>query len=84
MRFCFVLIFFVLVLVITAQQIVVSTMWQGEAPTPEEIAARYMPEWRPVFMVTAAMGLLLVLYEALQFTYSPLEYIKYVKDHRIL
>ncbi|KAI8351693.1 hypothetical protein B0O80DRAFT_111232 [Mortierella sp. GBAus27b] len=76
MRFCFVLVFFVLVLVITSQQIVVSTAWQGEAPTHDELEARYMLEWKPVFMVTAAMGLLLVLYETLQFTYSPLEYIK--------
>ncbi|KAF9342604.1 hypothetical protein BGX34_007907, partial [Mortierella sp. NVP85] len=74
MRFVVVLTFFFLVMTITAKQIQVSTLSNGDAPTADEIAARYLPDWRPVFMVTIAIGMLLILFELLQVAYSPGKY----------
>ncbi|KAI8351683.1 hypothetical protein B0O80DRAFT_111103 [Mortierella sp. GBAus27b] len=74
-RFLYVLSFSILVLTITIQQIHVSTTWQGSEPTVEEIEARYLPQWRPVFILTAVMGIVLIFYELLQFIYSPRKYI---------
>jgi hypothetical protein len=76
MRFVVVLTFFVLVMTITGKQIQVSALSDGAAPTEDEIAARYLPDWRPVFILTIAIGLLLILFELLQVAYSPRKYIK--------
>ncbi|KAK3824658.1 MAG: hypothetical protein J3Q66DRAFT_325676 [Benniella sp.] len=76
MRFVVVLTFFMLVMTITAKQIQISTLTDGGAPTADEIAARYLPKWRPVFMVTIAIGLLLILFELLQVAYSPRKYFR--------
>ncbi|KAG0225604.1 hypothetical protein BGX31_007592, partial [Mortierella sp. GBA43] len=75
-RFSFVVVFFILVLVITTKQIHVSTRILGSDNPAADIQARYLPEWRPVFMVTAAMGLGLTMYEFLQFVYSPRAYLR--------
>ncbi|KAF9208761.1 hypothetical protein BGZ49_007617 [Haplosporangium sp. Z 27] len=45
-------------------------------PTGEEISKRYMDEWEPVFKATIGVGLVLFVYEILQFLDSPLSYIK--------
>ncbi|KAG0224104.1 hypothetical protein BGX31_008191 [Mortierella sp. GBA43] len=75
-RFAFVVIFFCLVLAVTAAQIEVSTTWKGSAPTPEELQARYLPKWRPVFVTTIVMGFVLVLYEIRQLFHSADKYLK--------
>ncbi|KAF9967061.1 hypothetical protein BGZ65_000152, partial [Modicella reniformis] len=51
MRFILVLVFFILMMAITAKQIAVSSREPDEVPTPDKIAARYLPEWRPTFKV---------------------------------
>jgi len=80
-RFTVVLIFFILVLAITVQQIRVSTApTAGEVPTVDEIAARYLPEWRPVFQAVIAIGSMLLVYELLQMTYYPSEYFRYAAN----
>ncbi|KAF9345768.1 hypothetical protein BGX34_004504, partial [Mortierella sp. NVP85] len=56
MRFMVVLTFFILVMAITAKQIQVSTLSDGDAPTADQIAARYLPEWRPIFKATIGIG----------------------------
>ncbi|KAF9936514.1 hypothetical protein BGZ65_002318, partial [Modicella reniformis] len=71
LRFSLVFLFFILVLVITAKQIAVSSV---SNPTADDIAARYMPEWRPVFIVTIVTGLLLIAYELMQMKYSRFQY----------
>ncbi|KAK3824529.1 MAG: hypothetical protein J3Q66DRAFT_92536 [Benniella sp.] len=62
-RFVFVLIFFILVLSITREQISVSTVPYGRAPTADEIAARYLPKWQPAFIGAIVFGILLSLKE---------------------
>ncbi|KAF9342449.1 hypothetical protein BGX34_008129, partial [Mortierella sp. NVP85] len=74
MRFTVVLIFFILVLATTVQQIHVSSVPSGQVPTPDEIAARYLPEWRPVFLAVIVIGSTLLVYELLQMTYYPSKY----------
>jgi len=66
---------------ITAKQIQISTLPDGDAPTADEIAARYLPKWRPVFMVTIAIGMLLIMFELLQAAYSPRKYFRYDNHH---
>jgi hypothetical protein len=70
-----VFVFFILVLTITAQQIDVSTVSNGRAPTADEIEARYLTKWRPVFIITIMFGILLSLVELEQMGLSgfPLE-----------
>ncbi|KAF9352322.1 hypothetical protein BGX34_012212 [Mortierella sp. NVP85] len=70
----FILVFFVLVVIITVQQIRVSSLLIDQVPTPDEIAARYLPGWQPVFIATIAIGFLLIIYELLQVKYSPRKY----------
>ncbi|KAF9908496.1 hypothetical protein EC991_009760 [Linnemannia zychae] len=67
-RFVFVLVFFLLIVTITAQQIAYST---GDV-----IFYRYMENWRPVIMVAVALGVGLYGYEAMQFIYAPRKYIR--------
>ncbi|KAF9952033.1 hypothetical protein BGZ65_005583, partial [Modicella reniformis] len=43
------LTFFILMMIITGKQISVSSVKKGEVPTADEIAARYLPGWQPVF-----------------------------------
>ncbi|KAF9982262.1 hypothetical protein BGZ65_003067, partial [Modicella reniformis] len=74
-RFCLVLTFFILMITITAKQISVSSVKKGHIPTADEIAARYLPEWRSVFVVTMTIGLVLLGYEVRQMTYSPKKYL---------
>lgn len=118
LRFCFVFVFFILVVTLTVKQIRVSTaaefdetvlngtLWNGTMWTAwngtawngpldatqqaqhqaalealnEVIRPRYLEGWEPAFWVTIVMGLLLVLYELAQMTYSPTEYFAYVAD----
>jgi len=80
MRFTVVLVFFILVLAITVQQIRVSSVSSGRVPTADEIAARYLPEWRPVFQAVIAIGSTLLVYELLQMTSHPSEYFRYAAD----
>ncbi|KAF9937279.1 hypothetical protein BGZ65_001606 [Modicella reniformis] len=75
-RLFFVFILFLLVVVITSKQISVSAVKKGQTLTEDEIAARYLPGWRPVFMTTIALGCLLSVYEFWQIKYSPKKYIK--------
>ncbi|KAF9961094.1 hypothetical protein BGZ65_011228, partial [Modicella reniformis] len=58
-RFVLVLVFFILMMAITAKQISVSSVKEGEVRTQDEIAARYLPEWRPVFIAVIPFGLML-------------------------
>ncbi|KAF9133445.1 hypothetical protein BGW39_009756 [Mortierella sp. 14UC] len=67
-RFLFVFVFFLLIVVITAQQVAYST--EGD------IVQRYMDSWRPVIMVAVAFGAGLCGYEAMQFIYAPRKYIR--------
>lgn len=76
MRFMVVLTYFVLMMTITAKQISVSTLSYGEEPTADEIAARYLPSWRPTFMVAIGIGLFLVMFELLQMRFSPGKYFR--------
>ncbi|KAK3824539.1 MAG: hypothetical protein J3Q66DRAFT_383968 [Benniella sp.] len=76
MRFVVVLIFFILVVIITAQQIRVSKVSNGQVPSADEIAARYLPGWRPIFMITIAIGFILLGYEMLQMSYSLKKYFR--------
>jgi hypothetical protein len=71
-------VFFILVVIITAQQIRVSSLPSGHVPTTDELAAQYLPGWQPVFIVTIAIGFLLIIYELLQMKYSPRKYFRLV------
>ncbi|KAF9984497.1 hypothetical protein BGZ65_000251, partial [Modicella reniformis] len=53
-RLLLALVYFILVVVITAKQISVSSLKEGEVPTSEEIEAQYLPEWRPIFVLAMA------------------------------
>lgn len=75
-RFVFVLIFFVLVLAITGQQIRASSLSPGDVPTADDIAARYLPGWEPVLIATITLGSLLLIYEYLQLLYLS-DYLRY-------
>ncbi|KAF9981269.1 hypothetical protein BGZ65_004137, partial [Modicella reniformis] len=75
-RFFVVLTFFILMMFITAKQITVSSVKKGQILTEDEIAARYLPNWRPIIMVSIPFGLLLFAYELWQMTYSPKQYFK--------
>ena len=69
-RFAFVFIFLILVLSITGEQIRVSTVPNGRAPTADEIEARYLPKWQPAFIVAIVFGILLSLKELWQIILS--------------
>ncbi|KAK3824676.1 MAG: hypothetical protein J3Q66DRAFT_325773 [Benniella sp.] len=69
-RFMAVVPYFVLVSAITAQQIRVSAVTSGQVPTEAELAARYLPEWRPAFYLTIAWGLALTSYEVFHMLFS--------------
>ncbi|KAK3824541.1 MAG: hypothetical protein J3Q66DRAFT_325332 [Benniella sp.] len=75
-RFMVLLLFFILVVIITAQQIRVSSPPSDHDPTADEISARYLPGWQPVFIVTIAVGFLLIIYELFQVKYSPGKYFR--------
>ncbi|KAF9994523.1 hypothetical protein BGZ65_009837, partial [Modicella reniformis] len=75
-RFSLMLMFFILMMIITAKQISVSSVKKGEDPTSDEIAARYLPGWRPVFIVTIALGLMLCAYEIPPMFRSPITYFR--------
>ncbi|KAF9931776.1 hypothetical protein BGZ65_004715 [Modicella reniformis] len=75
-RFFLVLMFFILMMIITAKQISVSAVKKGEVPTADEIAARYLPGWRPVFIVTIVLGLILCAYEIPPMFKSPITYFR--------
>jgi len=79
-RFMAVVPYFVLVSVITAQQIRVSAVTSGQVPTEAELAARYLPEWRPAFYLTIAWGLALTSYEVFHMLFST-TYFRYVIGH---
>ncbi|KAF8942380.1 hypothetical protein BGZ47_006548 [Haplosporangium gracile] len=67
-RFLVVFVFFLMIVIITAQQIMYST--------GDDIVDRYMDSWRPFIMVAIAFGVGLCGYEAMQFIYAPRKYIK--------
>ncbi|KAG0274449.1 hypothetical protein BGZ95_009790 [Linnemannia exigua] len=67
-RFLFALVFFILIVTITAYQIIYST--------GTNILDRYMDSWRPVIIVAVAFGICLCGYEAMQFIYAPRKYIR--------
>ncbi|KAF9960624.1 hypothetical protein BGZ65_011995, partial [Modicella reniformis] len=75
-RFFMALVFFVLMMAITAKQIAVSSREPNEVPTPDKIAARYLPEWRPVFIMAIAFGLMLIVDELWQMWHSPKKYLR--------
>ncbi|KAG0321897.1 hypothetical protein BGZ99_003622 [Dissophora globulifera] len=66
LRFLVVLIFFLLVILISAMQITTSAS--------DDIAMRYLINWRPVFQTAIAFGLILIVYEFVQFLESPKKY----------
>ncbi|KAF9088826.1 hypothetical protein BGX23_007096 [Mortierella sp. AD031] len=68
-RFMVVFIFFLLIVVITAQQIAYSS-------DANLIANRYMDSWHPVITVAIAFGAGLCGYELMQFIYAPTKYIR--------
>ncbi|KAG0006421.1 hypothetical protein BGZ65_008231, partial [Modicella reniformis] len=81
-RFVVVFTFFVLVLIITAQQIHTSSLkddpenpGKPQKPGPTEIYNRYLMEWRPAFWVAIAFGAVLIVYEFRQFLDSKRKYI---------
>jgi len=77
--------FFILASIITSKQIHASTDWKDEKfPTKYEVAARYLPELRPAFVVTIVLGLLLIAFELLQMKYSPRHYFRYMEDLFVL
>ena len=71
-RFSVVFIFFILIVVITAQQIAYST--------GTDIASRYMDDWGPVIIVAIGFGVVLLAYEVMQFVYAPRKYIRYASS----
>ncbi|KAF9952884.1 hypothetical protein BGZ65_005000 [Modicella reniformis] len=71
LRFSLSLLFFILVLVVTAKQITVSSVVN---PTTEDLAARYLPKWRPVFIATIVSAFMLIAYEVLQMIFSRSRY----------
>ncbi|KAF9293473.1 hypothetical protein BGZ88_005316 [Linnemannia elongata] len=77
-RFLIVFIFFLMIVIITAQQIAYSTKGGGpeDIVNPQDIVNRYMDSWRPFIMVAIAFGAGLCGYEAMQFIYAPRKYIK--------
>ncbi|KAF9345015.1 hypothetical protein BGX34_005105, partial [Mortierella sp. NVP85] len=75
-RFTAVFVFFILVLAITVQQIRVPNVPSGQVPTTDKIAARYLPEWQPVFLAVIVIGSTLLVYEFLQMTYYPSKYFR--------
>ncbi|KAF9916380.1 hypothetical protein BX616_003896 [Lobosporangium transversale] len=76
LRFLVVLTFFILVVVITAQQIRVMSIDEPVRLTAEDIEIRYMNSWRPVFKATIVVGCLLAGYEVIQFLDAPKKYYK--------
>ncbi|KAI8351680.1 hypothetical protein B0O80DRAFT_111011 [Mortierella sp. GBAus27b] len=74
-RFIIVLVFFILVLITTAQQIQSSLSSNGQDPTTDGLDSRYLPDVRPAIL-TIVTGTLLIMYEILQISYSPSEYIR--------
>jgi hypothetical protein len=76
-----VLIYFILVLTITGQQIRVSTPSIDHKPTPDEIDDRYLPGWHPAFYLTITIGCLLLIYEFLQMKFSTWKYFRYVPGY---
>ncbi|KAF9351292.1 hypothetical protein BGX34_000686, partial [Mortierella sp. NVP85] len=75
LRFMVVLIYFILVLTITGQQIRVSTPSIDHKPTQDEIDDRYLPGWHPAFYLTITIGCLLLIYEFLQMKFSTWKYL---------
>ncbi|KAF9352088.1 hypothetical protein BGX34_000179 [Mortierella sp. NVP85] len=73
-HFIVLLVFFTSVMTITGQQIQVSKLPITRDPTADEIAARYLPGWRPAFYLTIAVGLILTIYEILQMKFSTWKY----------
>ncbi|KAK3839273.1 MAG: hypothetical protein JOS17DRAFT_177225 [Linnemannia elongata] len=71
-RFLVVFVFFLMIVIITAQQIAYSTVEFHV----ENVANRYMDSWRPFIMVAIAFGVGLCGYEVMQFIYAPRKYIK--------
>lgn len=67
-----VVIFFFLVILITAEQI---HIFEETAKSGEDLQLRFMDNWRPVFHVTTGFGFVLIAYEAYQFADSPRKYI---------
>ncbi|KAK3824653.1 MAG: hypothetical protein J3Q66DRAFT_325657 [Benniella sp.] len=76
LRFIVVLIYFILVLTITGQQIRVSTPSIEHKPTQEELEDRYLPGWHPAFYMTITIGCLLLIYEFLQMKFSTWKYFR--------
>ncbi|KAF9937588.1 hypothetical protein BGZ65_001358 [Modicella reniformis] len=77
-RFVLVLVFFLFMIAITTKQIKVSSVKRGQILAADEIAARYLPGWRPVIMMAILFGLMLLAYEVWQMAYSPKKYFRYV------
>ncbi|KAK3824533.1 MAG: hypothetical protein J3Q66DRAFT_383963 [Benniella sp.] len=75
-HFMAVLLFFILVLAITGQQIRVSTPSIDHKPTADEIADRYLSGWHSVFFLTIVVGCLLILYEFMQMMSSLRQYFR--------
>ncbi|KAF8936994.1 hypothetical protein BGZ58_003429 [Dissophora ornata] len=76
LRFSIVIIFFLLVLVITAQQIYSARLPEnGLAPSTEDLLGRYLTDYRPVFKGAIGFGFILIGYEFMQFIDSPSKYI---------
>ncbi|KAK3824675.1 MAG: hypothetical protein J3Q66DRAFT_419306 [Benniella sp.] len=74
-HFIVLLVFFILLLAITGRQIEVFKLpSDGSPPTDAQIAARYLPGWGPVFLVTIAIGLALIVYEFMQLAFSTSKY----------
>ncbi|KAF9952568.1 hypothetical protein BGZ65_005191, partial [Modicella reniformis] len=80
-RFLAVCTFFALVMAITVQQIRVSSLKKDQVPTPDEIAARYLPQWRPVFWVTIAFGFVLIGFEVFDMNRLRIKYFKSVYNY---
>ncbi|KAF9361081.1 hypothetical protein BGX26_005948 [Mortierella sp. AD094] len=76
-RFCVVIIFFVLVILITARQITTSTLQKDTELTYSDLTARYLDDggWPAVITTTIGIGSILVIYEFLQFLDSPRNYV---------
>ncbi|GJJ72861.1 hypothetical protein EMPS_05219 [Entomortierella parvispora] len=72
LRFMIVAVFFILVILITAEQI---SIFEATAKPGEDLQLRFMENWRPVFHTTTAFGFVLIAYEAYQFMDSPKKYI---------